>query len=200
MKQFTKLIEFRQAVYEHGLTHARDAQFELVDAILLSPVVRSFPELSLSPCFRRQWTSAYEVIRKGEQGQDWLECYFMHLIPKQGCKVSSLDGIAWLHPQAKVMEDLQYVYSPTPAIDGGNSVIMLPIAGAIVVYLNLSIEQSVKNPMYSSLTVTNSMYGLLTKGDARAHITSLTEDLATGAGQSDVLSDLMDRLERRLDE
>lgn len=35
MKQFNKLIEFRQAVYEHGFTKAQDAQFELVDALLL---------------------------------------------------------------------------------------------------------------------------------------------------------------------
>jgi len=36
MEQFAKLIEFRQAVYEHGLVCAKDAQFELVDALLLS--------------------------------------------------------------------------------------------------------------------------------------------------------------------
>jgi len=126
MKQFTKLIEFRQAVYAHGLTQARDAQFELVDAILLSPAVRSFPELSLCPSFRRQWASAYEAIRKGQQNQEWLERYFMSMVPKQGLKVFSLDGTAWPHPQAKVTEDLQYVYSPTPAIDGGNIVIGHP--------------------------------------------------------------------------
>ncbi len=126
MKQFTKLIEFRQAIYEHGLVCARDAQFELVDALLLSPVIRSFPELSLCPVFRRQWTSAYEAIRKGQQNQGWLERYFMRLVPTIGFHVFSLDGTAWPHPQAKVTEDLQYVHSPTPAIDGGNIVIGHP--------------------------------------------------------------------------
>ena len=126
MKQFTKLIEFRQAVYEHGLTRTRDAQFELVDALLLSPVIRSFPELSLCPAFRRQWMSAYEAVRKGGQDQDWLERHFMRLVPTMGCHVFSLDGTAWPHPQAKIMEDLQYVHSPTPAIDGGNIVIGHP--------------------------------------------------------------------------
>jgi hypothetical protein len=57
MDQCNNLIEFRQAVYDHGLTKAKDAQFELVDALLLSPPIRSFPELSLSPVFRRQWPS-----------------------------------------------------------------------------------------------------------------------------------------------
>lgn len=126
MKQFTKLIEFRQAVYEHGLVRARDAQFELVDALLLSPVIRSFPELSLCPAFRRQWMSAYEAIRKGRQDRAWLERHFMRLVPTRGTQVFSVDGTAWPHPQAKVTDDLQYVHSPTPAIDGGNIVIGHP--------------------------------------------------------------------------
>jgi hypothetical protein len=53
MEQFNKLIEFRQAVYDKGLIWGKDAQFELVDALLLSPPIRSFPELSLVPVFRR---------------------------------------------------------------------------------------------------------------------------------------------------
>ena len=67
MEQFNTLIEFRRAVYDHGLTLAKDAQFELVDALLLSPPIRSFPELSLSPVFRRQWPSAYAAIEEGQQ-------------------------------------------------------------------------------------------------------------------------------------
>ena len=47
MKQSSKLVEFRQAIYDHGLTLTKDAQFELVDALLLNPGIRSFPELSL---------------------------------------------------------------------------------------------------------------------------------------------------------
>jgi hypothetical protein len=75
MEQFNKLIEFRQAIYRQGLTRTQDAQFELLDAPLLSPPVRSFPELSLSPAFRRQWPSAYAAIEEGEQDQAWLERY-----------------------------------------------------------------------------------------------------------------------------
>jgi hypothetical protein len=105
---------------------------ELVDdfigirTLLLSPVIRSFPELSLCPAFRRQWTSAYEAIRKGRQDQEWLERYFIRLVPTTGLNVFSLDGTPWPHPQAKVMEDLQYVHSSTSAIDGGNIVIGHP--------------------------------------------------------------------------
>ena len=67
MEQFSNLIEFRQAIYEHALTKARDAQFELLDALLLSPPIRAFPELSLSPVFRRSWSSAYAAIENRHQ-------------------------------------------------------------------------------------------------------------------------------------
>ena len=67
MEQFNKLIEFRQAVYDKGLVWVKDAQFELVDALLSSPPIRSFPELSLSPVFRRLWSSVYDAIERGQQ-------------------------------------------------------------------------------------------------------------------------------------
>jgi hypothetical protein len=66
MEQFNNLVEFRQAVYKHGLTKAQDTQFELVNALLLSSSIRSFAELSLSPPFRRKWSSAYAAIEDGE--------------------------------------------------------------------------------------------------------------------------------------
>ncbi|MGD2027767.1 MAG: hypothetical protein PVI99_08125, partial [Anaerolineales bacterium] len=61
-KQFNKIIDFRQSIYEHALTKERDAQFELVNALLLSNKLQSFPALSLSPAFRRSWTSTYAAM------------------------------------------------------------------------------------------------------------------------------------------
>ena len=116
MEQFNKLIEFRQAVYDKGLVWVKDAQFELVDALLSSPPIRSFPELSLSPVFRRQWSSAYDAIERGRQDREWLESYFIQQIPSEGVQMFSLDGTAWPHPAARVLEDRQYVYSPTAAV------------------------------------------------------------------------------------
>ena len=126
MEQFNKLIEFRQAVYDHGLTRAKDAQFELVDVFLLSPPIRSFPELSLSPVFRRQWPSVYAAVEEGSQDVAWLERYFAQHIPTTGVQVYPLDGTAWAHPEAKAMSDRQYVYSPTIAVDGGSIVVGHP--------------------------------------------------------------------------
>jgi len=116
MKQFNKIIEFRQAVYDHGLTLTKDAQFELMDALLLNPGIRSFPELSLSPAFRRKWPSVYAAIEDGEQHLAWLEAYFVQQIPKQGPQVFSLDDTAWLHPDAKTMPDRQYISHSAQAI------------------------------------------------------------------------------------
>jgi hypothetical protein len=59
-----RLIAFRQTVYRR-LGPARDALFELGDAVLLSPPVRSFPELTLFPIFRRKWSSSYEAVGNG---------------------------------------------------------------------------------------------------------------------------------------
>jgi len=116
MKQFNNLIEFRQAVYDHGFVRFADAQFDLVDALLLSPPIRSFPELSLSPAFRRQWHSAYAAIEEGEQDREWLEHYFIEQIPAQGPQIFSLDGTSWLQPAANTLPDRQYVYSPTKMV------------------------------------------------------------------------------------
>lgn len=131
MEQFNNLIEFRQAVYDLGLTRARDAQhampwFELLDTLLLSSPIRSFPELSLSPAFQRKWPSAYAAIEEGQQDWEWLEGYFIQQIPTRGPQVFALDSTAWPHPQAKTLADQQYVYSPTAAIDGGLIVVGHP--------------------------------------------------------------------------
>jgi hypothetical protein len=57
--ELNKLISFRQAIYK-CFTRAADALFELLDALLCSPGLLSFPELSGAPVFRRQWPSVYE--------------------------------------------------------------------------------------------------------------------------------------------
>ena len=119
MQQFNKLIEFRQAIYDRALTRVRDAQFELVDALLLSAPIHTFPELSCSPIFRRQWPSAYAAVEDGRQDREWLERYLAQQLPPDGCLVFSLDGTPWPHTAARTMPDRQYVHS---ASDTGLSV------------------------------------------------------------------------------
>lgn len=58
---FQRLQTFRQAIYER-LGKARDAVFELMDAVLLSPSIPSLVSLSQSPVFRRKWPSIYAAL------------------------------------------------------------------------------------------------------------------------------------------
>ncbi|MCC5624703.1 hypothetical protein [Nostoc sp. CHAB 5715] len=57
-----KLKQFRTGVYTI-LGKAKDALFDLMDAVLVTRSVYSFAELSVSPVFRRQWSSVYEAIK-----------------------------------------------------------------------------------------------------------------------------------------
>ena len=61
MNSLNQLEEFGQSVYEL-LGNGRDALFDLMDAVLVSRSVCSFAKLSLSPMFRRGWSSAYAAI------------------------------------------------------------------------------------------------------------------------------------------
>lgn len=123
MAQIDDLLRFRQSVFEHGLTKAGDAQFELIDALLLGQSIRSFPELGLLPPFRRQWHSSYAAIERGEQDREWLEQLFARQIPSEGPHLFALDGTAWPHPAAHTLADRQYVFSPTASI-GNRSVVI----------------------------------------------------------------------------
>ena len=56
--EIDRLKAFRQAADQH-LGKARDATFELTDAVLLTRTAYCLADLSLSPVFRRRWPSVY---------------------------------------------------------------------------------------------------------------------------------------------
>lgn len=49
-----------------SFTRAADALFELADALTCESTAQSLPELSLSPCFPRQWPSIYAALHDGK--------------------------------------------------------------------------------------------------------------------------------------
>ena len=110
-EQLNKLIAFRQLLYTDGLEQARDAQFELIDAILTSDHIRSFVELSLSPLHRRNWSSAYAAIKHGQQDHDYLTRLFIHHLPRQSVAVFALDASKWIRADAHTLSGL--VLGPT---------------------------------------------------------------------------------------
>jgi hypothetical protein len=64
MTTVDQLKQFRQGVYTI-LGNAKDALFDLMDAVLVTRSVYSFVELSVSPVFRRRWSSIYEALEDG---------------------------------------------------------------------------------------------------------------------------------------
>jgi hypothetical protein len=115
-EHINKINEFRQTIYAKMLERRRDAQFELIDALLTSGRIGSFPELSLSPLFRRGWESAYKAIEGGSQDRAELTRYLSQQIPEGEVQVFALDETVWPHPKARVLEDQMYARSPTRSI------------------------------------------------------------------------------------
>src|SRR5260370_42264211 len=74
------LKEFRHAIYG-CFQRAGDALFNTVDALLTEDRAHSFPELSLSPLFERQWSSLYEAFEDGRIDEQQLKQVFNAFLP-----------------------------------------------------------------------------------------------------------------------
>lgn len=80
MNSISKLKTFREAAYEN-LCRAHDAMFELKDAIILTRKVYSLVELSLSPVFRRKWSSIYEAVQDSRPQRNKLMRLYIEQMP-----------------------------------------------------------------------------------------------------------------------
>jgi hypothetical protein len=127
-EHLTNLQAFRQAVYDHGLTQRQDAQFDLLDALLLSGPTHSFAELSQLPAFRRTWHSADAALEDGRQDEAWLRQYLVQQLPPQGVVVLAADATVWPRPRSPTLPDRQYCHSPTPAVGPESIVVGQPYA------------------------------------------------------------------------
>ena len=127
-QQLNNLIEFRQAIYEYALQQEQDAQFELLDALTTNQGIRSFPELSLSPFFRRRWCSAYAAVERGRQDREWLRAYLAENVTASAVDnvLLALDVTAWPRPDAVTLPDRQYVHSSTQDVTGQDIVVGQP--------------------------------------------------------------------------
>ena len=116
IQQISNLIEFRQAVYQTGLASNQDALFELLDALIERPHADCAAEISMSPLFRRKWSSLYKAIEKGQVNEESLAALFVEQVPKPGVQVFPLDSTMWAHPAARTLEGMVYGPSPTRAL------------------------------------------------------------------------------------
>lgn len=105
-EQFNNFIEFRQSVFEHGFIAERNAQQELVDALLSGRRVRSFAELTLSSFHSRGWGSSYKALERGRHSKEVLQKLCISQLPKEGIILMALDGTMWPHEEALTLSGL----------------------------------------------------------------------------------------------
>jgi hypothetical protein len=108
-----KLIAFRQTAYA-GLGRAHDAMFELKDAILSSPRVNSFAELSCSPLFRRQWSSLYEALQDSRPQRHKLMQLYIEQMSDVEQPVLAGDHKIWARSFAVTLQERTYEHQAAP--------------------------------------------------------------------------------------
>jgi hypothetical protein len=118
-EQLNKLAAFRQAAYT-ALGPARDALWELTDALLLAPRVPSFAHLALCPVFRRRWPSVYEALQDGRPSSAALLALYAPLVQPTPSPLTRprilLAGDHTAAPRlwARTLAERTYEHAPTP--------------------------------------------------------------------------------------
>ena len=111
-QNFNRLITFRQAAYV-ALGPARDAVFELGDAVLLTPHASSFAEFSLSPMFRRKWPSVYEALQDSRPDRSALLRLYLDQMDPVERPILVGDHTAWSRLEAYTLRDRTVEHQPT---------------------------------------------------------------------------------------
>lgn len=112
MEPIARLKAFRQAGYEN-LCRSHDATFELTDAVILTRKAHCLADLSLSPVFRRKWSSIYEALQDTRPQRQKLMKLYIQQIPSQGRIVLGGDHTAWSRPNAVTLQDRTFEHHST---------------------------------------------------------------------------------------
>ena len=120
------LKEFRQAAYEL-LVKAKDATFELMDAVMTMRNAACLAEFSLSPLFTRQWSSVYEALQDSRpERKKLMMLYIKQLeqqVPATEHVLVAIDHTAWGRPDAKTLKDRTNEYHEGVIVGQGYSTI-----------------------------------------------------------------------------
>ena len=101
------LQDFRHGMY-HCFGNAKDALFNLVDALASEAAASSFPELSFSPFFERTWASLYEALEDGQIDAQRLRQVFVDFAPLPAAGefvFLGVDTSNLYRPEAETAED-----------------------------------------------------------------------------------------------
>jgi hypothetical protein len=104
---FNQLQEFRQTLY-NTLGNARDALFDLMDAVLVSGCLVSFVSLSQSPVFRREWSSTYASVQDSGLPRGKVLKLLVKEIPTEKQPLLVGDLSRWTRPAAKTLKDRSF--------------------------------------------------------------------------------------------
>ena len=117
---FEHLRHFRQTIYD-CFGASKDALFELMDAVLLSPSLPSFVSLSQHPIFRRQWSSTYAALHDGRIHRAKLHRHLVQQIKVKEQPLLVGDSSHWLRPDAQTLKDRGFHHQGGHRIGVGQS-------------------------------------------------------------------------------
>lgn len=104
---FEQLTQFRQRLYE-TLGYAKDALFELMDAVLVSSSIGSFVRLSQSPVFRRQWSSIYAALHDSRVSANQLTPLLTAGVEGGKQPLLAGDRTLWSRPEAPTLRERSF--------------------------------------------------------------------------------------------
>lgn len=102
---FNTVKTFRHEVYQ-SFKQAKDALFNVLDALASEDRAQSLPELSLSPHFQRKWPSIYEALEDGcIEGEELQKVFVNHLPMRSPFPLIAVDGSSIARAKARTSAD-----------------------------------------------------------------------------------------------
>ncbi len=113
--EYDRYQKFRQQTYQM-LGKAKDATFELMDSVLKDTAAHMMTtknasclaEFSLSPLFRRKWSSTYEALCDSRPNRNKLMKRYVEEMPSSEYILLAIDHTAWGRIAAKTLKDRTY--------------------------------------------------------------------------------------------
>ena len=114
------LREFRQLAYKM-LGPAKDATFELMDAVMTTPKANCLTEMALNPLFRRKWPSVSEALQDCQPDREQLMKLYIQQTLGVERPILAVDHTAWVRPDAPTLRERTYEHQAT-AIHGNKPI------------------------------------------------------------------------------
>ena len=119
------LVQFRHRLYQN-FTNRADTLMELVDALCSTGSARSVVEYSLTPCFRRTYSTLYKALAEWTWDERQLARLLAPCLPpprERSFWLLGVDVTPQPRPVAQTLPDRALVYQPNPV--AGNTPITI---------------------------------------------------------------------------